>query len=328
MVFATLSARPSGRSQGYLADLALLLVGGGALLMALILWLDDAQGGLTGNGVFKAIELGPWIADPAHAPLYPSNYLFYPVYGAGCRLLDLLGVFAGDPRRQLTILNAASASFCLCVVYLLVRRLTGDRLIALAAAVFHIACSDVLFLAIINEDIMPSYTVMFASMALAAVWFAQPTAPRVIAVSVLFSVGWLFEWRLMFPTLPAMLLALWLCEKSIGRKLAWIALFLAGMTATAAVAAWVSRGHDHAASPLELLWTGKAVVSAWSGFTALKVFYLTDGLAGYLMGIGLASIAHFPGWDVWRIGAIACEVAIGAAALAILWRARGDMRAW
>ena len=114
------------------------------------------------------MELKPWVADPANAPLYPSNYLFYPVYGALCRLLDLLGVFAGDPRRQMTILNAVSASLCLGVVYLMVRALTGDRLIALLAALFHLACSFVLFLAITNEDIMPSYTLLFASMALAS----------------------------------------------------------------------------------------------------------------------------------------------------------------
>ena len=41
------------------------------------------------------------------------------------------------------------------------------------------------------------------------------------------------EWRLMFPTLPAMLAALWLCEERPARRLGWIALFLAGMVATA-----------------------------------------------------------------------------------------------
>src|SRR6185369_8305121 len=105
-----------------------------ALLVAIILWFDNAQGLLTGNGVFKTAELRPWIADPASAPLYPSNYLFYPVYGALCRLLDSLGVLVGDPRRQLTLLNAASASLCLCVVYALARSLTGSRALALLAA--------------------------------------------------------------------------------------------------------------------------------------------------------------------------------------------------
>jgi hypothetical protein len=129
-------------------------------------------------------------------------------------------------------------------------------LIALIAAAFHIASMFVLFLAITNEDIMPSYTVMFASMALAALWFPRPTAPRVLAVSVLFSLGWLFEWRLMFPTLPAMLLALWLCEPRLGRRLGWVALFLGGIVATAAATALAWSGHKNAVAPFDLIWTG------------------------------------------------------------------------
>ncbi|HYD04194.1 MAG TPA: hypothetical protein VEC60_00625, partial [Reyranella sp.] len=137
-------------------DLALLLAGSFVLLVLVILWFDNAQGKLTGNGVFKTAELRPWISDPSAAPLYPANYLFYPVYGTLCRLLDALGVFAGDPRRQLTVLNAASAALCLGVVWRLALALTSDRAVALATALFHLACSYVLVLAITNEDIMPS----------------------------------------------------------------------------------------------------------------------------------------------------------------------------
>src|SRR5438477_3881924 len=137
-----------------IADLALLVIGGSALLIAIVAWLDNAQGGLTGNGVFKSLELKPWVADPANAPLYPANYLYYPLMGALCRLLDLLGVFAGDPRRQLTIVNAVSGGLGLGIVYLLIRAVTGERLVALLAALFHLASSFVMFLAIINEDIM------------------------------------------------------------------------------------------------------------------------------------------------------------------------------
>src|SRR5204862_2376607 len=120
LVFALNPSRPSTHP-GTLADLALLVIGGSTLLIAIVLWFDNAQGGLTGNGVFKSLELKPWVTDPANAPLYPANYLFYPLYGALCRLLDMLGVFVGDPRRQMTILNAVSCSLCLGVVYLLIR---------------------------------------------------------------------------------------------------------------------------------------------------------------------------------------------------------------
>ena len=326
VVFAGTSTRSSPKD-GHGVDLALLSVGGSALLIALILWFDNAQGGLTGNGVFKSLELKPWVTDPASAPLYPANYLFYPVYGALCRVLDLLGVFAGDPRRQITILNAVSCSLCLCTVYLMARALTGDRLVALLTALFHIASSFVMFLAIVNEDILPSYTLLFASMALGAVWFARPTTARVVAVAALFSLAWLFEWRLMFPTLPAMLAALWLCEKHPALRFGRIALFLATMAAMASVAALASHGHNGAAGPLDLLWTGKAVNSVWAGFTWPKVGYLWDGMVAYLLGAGVAAIPGIPGWDIWRYTATIWMLAIAAIAVPMLWRQRHDSRA-
>jgi len=327
LAFATGSSTTSRQTGGYAADLAVLAIGGSALLIAVILWFDNAQGGLTGNGVFKSLELKPWVTDPASAPLYAANYLFYPVYGALCRGLDLLGVFAGDPRRQITILNAVSASLCLCAVYLMARAVTGDRLVALATALFHIASSFVMFLAIVNEDILPSYTLLFAAMALGAVWFAQPTALRVVLVAALFSLAWLFEWRLMFPTLPAMLAALWLCERRPAMRLAWAALFLATMLAMAGLAALATHGHNGAAGPLDLIWTGKAVRSVWAGFTWPKVFYLWEGMGAYLLGAGVTAIPGIPGWDIWRITATVWMLAIAVVAVPMLWRARHDSRA-
>ncbi|WP_428680983.1 hypothetical protein [Reyranella sp.] len=315
------------KARGTPADLALLVLGGSAVLIALILWFDNAQGGLTGNGVFKSLELKPWVVDPANAPLFASNYLFYPVYGALCRLLDLLGVFAGDPRRQLTILNAVSASLCAGVAYLLARAMTGDRAIAWLTAAFHLATSHVMFLAIVNEDIMPSYTVMFAAMALGAIWFARPSAARVAAVSVLFSIGWLFEWRLMFPTLPAMLAALWFCEPRLARRFAWIALFLACLVATAALVALAWRGHAGAVGPFDLIWTGKAVRSVWAGFTWAKVGYLWDGIVAYLLGTGVTTFDGLPGWDIWRFTTTFVLLGIGFVACSTLWRARDEGRA-
>jgi hypothetical protein len=326
LAFAPSISRSSSRSGGTLVDLVLLVVGGGALLIAIVLWFDNAQGGLTGNGVFKSLELRPWVTEPGTAPLYPSNYLFYPLYGALCRLLDLLGVFTGDPRRQMTILNAASCALSFGIIYLLIRNLTGHRVVALLAALFHLASNFVMFLAIINEDIMPSYTVLLAAMALGAVWLARPTAPRVLTVSVLFSLAWLMEWRLMFPTLPAMLVALWVCEPNWQRRLGWIALFLAGMVATAAIVAWAWQGHEGAVGTFDLIWTGKAVRSVWAGFTWAKVGYMWDGMVGYLLGAGVAAIPGIPGWDIWRWVATIWMLAVAFFALPFLWRHWDDPR--
>ncbi|MBS0524239.1 MAG: hypothetical protein JSS04_11465 [Proteobacteria bacterium] len=305
------------------ADAGLIAAATFVLLVGIILWLDNAQALLTGNGVFKATELKPWINDPATAPLYPSNYLFYPVYGALCRVLDWLGVLTGDPRRQITILNAASAALCLGVVYRLSGAYTQSRALAASAALFHLACSFVLMLAITNEDIMPSYTVTMAAMALAAVWFVKPTPARVLAVSVVFSLGWLGEWRLIFPALPGLLAALWIAPASLSSRLRAIALLLAGIVATASVAALLGRGHNGAVGPFDLLWTGKAVHSAWAGFSWAKVGYLRDGIAAYLLGTAISWIPVV-GWDLWRYLSLVLMAGLTAAAASELWPRRRD----
>ncbi len=304
-------------------DTALIAAGTFGLLVGIILWLDNAQAFLTGNGVFKAAELKPWISAPASAPLYPSNYLFYPVYGALCRVLDGLGVLTGDPRRQITILNAASAALCVSIVYRLGCALTQSRALAASAALFHLACGFVLMLAITNEDIMPSYTVTLAAMALAAVWFARPTPLRVLAVSAVFSLGWLGEWRLMFPALPGLLVALWLAPESLTARLRAIALLLAGIVATASVAALLGRGHTGAVGPFDLIWTGKAVHSAWAGFSWAKLGYLRDGVASYLLGTALSWIPVV-GWDLWRYLSLVLIAGLTWAAALELWPRRRE----
>ena len=148
-----------------------------------------------------------------------------------------------------------------------------------------------------------------------------------MAVAALFSLGWLFEWRLMFPTLPAMLAALWLCEARPARRLAWIALFLADHAGDGRRRRpWAWQGHDDAVGPIDLIWTGKAVRSVWAGFTWPKVGYLWDGMVAYLLGTGITTFAALPGWDIWR-GAALWMVAVAAVALPMLWRARHDPRA-
>ena len=304
-------------------DAGLIAAGTFVLLVGIILWLDNAQAFLTGNGVFKAAELKPWISDPASAPLYPSNYLFYPVYGVLCRLLNSLGRPDGrsaaadhDPeRRQRGALPRWSIAWA-------APSPTAARWPA-SAALFHLACSFVLMLAITNEDIMPSYTVTLAAMALAAVWFARPTPARVFAVSVVFTLGWLGEWRLMFPALPGLLAALWLAPESPTSRLRAIVLLLAGIVATASVAALLGRGHNGAVGPFDLIWTGKAVHSAWAGFSWAKVGYLRDGVASYLLGTALSWIP-VAGWDLWRYLSLVLIAGLSWAASLELWPRRHE----
>ncbi|MBX9945522.1 MAG: hypothetical protein K2Y40_15670 [Reyranella sp.] len=307
---------------GYRLDLAVISIVSFGLLVVLVLWLDNAET-LTSNGVFKAVTIKTWIADPANAKLDTSNYLYYPFMAVLCRLLDLMGVYPGDPRHQLTIINAFSASLCLAIVYLLVRRITGNRAVAWAATLFHLASAFFLNLAISNEDIMPSYAVLLASMALASVWFVEPSWRRVSIVATLFTLAWMLEWRLMFPTLPALILALAVTPGRPVDRLGRIALFLAVMVGLAEITMllWGPQ-NGNAGAVQDLLWTGKGVASGWAGFAARKFTYLWVGVSEYLVGGSNVGGDPPPSMlpELWF--STFCIATIAAASLALLWRDR------
>src|SRR5689334_19340700 len=191
-------------------------------LCSLIGWLQNVHI-ITANGMYKSIQAEPWIADFSNARLDPSNYLYFPLYGASARLLDALGILRGVPWKQFAYLNALWASLGVAAVHGFVLRFTGQARIAALAALFHLGCGFVLLLAVINEDIMPGYVLVLMSMLLAGLWFDRPTARRVMAVGVLFTLGWLIEWRLIFPTLPALILALAMADVPLKRRAGLIA---------------------------------------------------------------------------------------------------------
>ena len=128
-------------------------------LCGLIAWLQNVHI-ITANGMYKSIQAEPWIADPSRARLDPSNYLYFPLYGALCRLLDWLGIDRGVPWRQFAWLNAVFASLATVIVYAFVHRLTGSVRAAVLAACFHFGCGFVLLLSVISEDIMPGYALV------------------------------------------------------------------------------------------------------------------------------------------------------------------------
>ena len=51
------------------------------------------------------------------------------------------------------------------------------------AALFHLGCGTFLLLGVINEDIMPGYTLVLIAMLLAGLWFDQPNYRRVAMVA-------------------------------------------------------------------------------------------------------------------------------------------------
>jgi hypothetical protein len=297
-----------------------------AVLCGLIAWLHNVHI-ITANGMYKSIQAEPWIADPASARLDPSNYLYFPLYGALCRLLDWLGIDRGVPWRQFAWLNAFFASIATTIVYAFVHRVTASRRAAALAACFHLGCGFVLLLSVISEDIMPGYTLVLGAMALAALWFDRPTHARVALVGGLFTLGWLMEWRLLFPLLPALVVALAFAPQRPLRRLAMIGTLLASIVVVAGLVQLWSERYPGAVGLHDILWTGKGVATGWAGLSWDKAWMMLSGVGNYFLIVG--------GWvdplSAQRTAAplivsVALQAAILIATVVALWPRRAEPR--
>ena len=256
-----------------------------AALTGLIGWLQNVDI-ITSNGLYKAIEAEPWISDFRHARLDPSNYLYFPLYGALAHLLDLVGFRRGVAYEQFAYLNAFFASLGCVFVYGFVHRLTGRVVVAVAATLFHFGTGFFLLLGVVNEDIMPGYVLVLASMLMAALWFDRPTWRQIVAVAVVFTLGWMVEWRLMFPTLPALGLALLLSDGNWKTRALRVGALLAAIVATAGIVQQIWEGHNGAMGLPDLLWTGKGVSSGWAGIGWDKAWMMLSGVGNYFLILG------------------------------------------
>ncbi len=292
--------------------------------VAVILWLDNVHV-VTMTGMFKSIQAEAWITDPGTARLDESNYLFFPLYGLSCRLLDALGIYRGMAWKQFAVLNAFWASVCVAFVHVFTCRLWGNARAAALTAGFHAGSGFVLLLAVINEDIMPGYALVFAAMALAALWFDRPTAGRVIVVGLLFTVAWLIEWRLIFPTLPALILALLAARQPLRRRLLLVGVLLLSIVALAELVALAWHGHEGPTQLLELLWTGKGINSGWGGFSLEKAWLMLWGVSNYfLLTFAMGADGRA---EAFALAAPAIlQIALLVAAAVVLWPRRNDGR--
>jgi hypothetical protein len=293
-------------------------------LSGLIGWLQNVHM-ITANGMYKSIQAEPWIADFAHARLDPSNYLYFPLYGASARLLDALGVLRGVAWKQFAYLNAFWASLAVAAVYGFAHRLSGEARVAAFAALFHLGCGFVLLLAVINEDIMPGYTLVLIAMLLAGLWFDKPTHGRVIVVAIVFTLGWLVEWRLIFPTLPALVLALAIAPLPPRRRAVLVVVLLVAIVATAGLVQLAWEGHNGAVGLHDLLWTGKGVDSGWAGLGWGKGWMMLAGVGDYLLTSGAHTSPVSARQATLPLGlSVLVQLAIFLVCVAVLWPRRTD----
>ena len=232
------------------------------------------------------------------------------------------------PWKQFAYLNALWASLAVVFVYAFVHRVTGSAKAAALAACFHFGCGFVLLLAVISEDIMPGYTLVLCAMFLAGLWFDRPSHRRVaLVVGALFTLGWLIEWRLMFPTLPALVLALALSEGRPARRLALIGTLVVSILAVAGIVQLLWEGHNGAMGLHDILWTGKGVTTGWAGLSADKAWMMLSGIGNYFLIVG--------GWvdplSARRAAAplvvsVLLQAAIFVVSVIVLWPRRADRR--
>ena len=297
-----------------------------AVLIGLIGWLQNVNI-ITGNGLYKAMQAEPWIADFRHGRLDASNYLYFPLYGALAQLLDWVGVLRGIPYKQFAYLNAFFASLGCVFVYAFVRRLTGSAVVAIAATLFHFGTGFFLLLGVISEDIMPGYVLILASMLMAALWFDRPTWQQIVIVAVAFTLGWMVEWRLMFPTLPALGLALLLSDGTWKTRVLRAGGLLVAVVATAGIIQQIWEGHNGAMGLPDLLWTGKGLSSGWAGIGWNKAWMMLSGVGNYFLILG-GFVDPLSAQRAMRplLISIAIQVAIFVASAVLLWPRRHDRR--
>ncbi|MBV8393711.1 MAG: hypothetical protein JOY81_11070 [Alphaproteobacteria bacterium] len=296
-------------------------------LVGVIQWLQNGNI-FTSNGMYKSIQAEPWIHDYWHARLDPSNYLYFPLIGVSTHLLDLAGVLPGWPWKQFAYVNAFWAAICIVFVYAFFWTLTGgDLAVTVLATLFHLGTGFFLLLGVISEDIMPGYALVLASMALGALWFDKPTYKRVILVGTLFTIGWLIEWRLIFPTLPAFVLALAIADAPIRKRAAWIATLLVTVVAVAGIVQQIWEGHNGAVGLPDLLYTGKGVDSGWGGIGWGKVWLMLSGVGDYFLITDVYFDPASAQRGLAKLGPVVLvELAILVAGVVLLWPRRHDRR--
>jgi hypothetical protein len=164
-------------------------------------------------------------------------------------------------------------------------------------------------------------------MALATLWFDRPTIGRAAVVGVIFAFGWLLEWRLLFPTLPALILALALVPLPVKRRGLLIGTLLLAMLLTVEIVCLFWDGHDGSGQIHQLLWTGKAIDKGWGGFAAEKFALAAAGMGEYLLGgRNLADPANIAAhWREWGVS-LALQLSLLACTGVIAWYRRRDLR--
>ncbi len=247
---------------------------GAVLLIAVVAFYDNTNRGTT-NGLWKSINVAPWVEWTPDRKTEDGNLLYYPVIGTMVRALPST---LGPVWRRMAFVNVVFASAVLGLTYLIALRLFESRSAAWFTCLTHAGAAFFLLLATINEDIMPGYAWFVAAMACAVV--PRRTTGWTLALAAQFvALSWLFHSSLQLPGIVAIGAGILAgapdFRRSVGRAAFFGACLLPlPVLATLAMDVDVSAG----------FWSGKGIGTGWGGFSLNKVIFMWSGIAQYVAG--------------------------------------------
>ena len=158
-------------------ELLLIVVVASIALFSIIFFYDNVHRATT-NGLWKSIDVTPWVERSPTRWTDGDNMLYYPVVAALIRLLpaDTFGAV----WQRMAFVNALFGAAVLALTYAIALRLFASRLTAVFASAAQLAMAFFLLLSTINEDIMPGYVWFVA--AVACVVLPRQFTPRTVVV--------------------------------------------------------------------------------------------------------------------------------------------------
>lgn len=278
----------------------------------------------TTNGLWKSITLNEYSADPGWHRIIPANALLYPLHAMFGSVYDLFPFLPIERWRQMGLTNGFFGALSAGVCYFFAYRWTQRHHVAFLASSAYCFAGFVYLHAVTNEDIMPAYFFCLTAMFLAADWFTAPRIWQVVVVSAILSIGWLIEWRVMFPALPPLVLTLVVSQGAssvrITRALVFLGIIILAALLFASLS-WVS-GYRTLPQVVDyakvLLWTGKGVGSGWGGFTTDKVWLLFSAMSEAIFGGRYITDPNWL-WSPRRWSILIGLVALSAMAVSALW---------
>lgn len=284
----------------------------------------------TTNGLWKSEPVAKWVELAPDRSLDPSNLLYFP--GHGFVIRTFLPESLGPVWKRMAYLNAFYGAMALACTHFLIAALTRSRLLAWGGSLFQMGCGFFLLLSIINEDIMASYAWLAAALALAVATWDRPSRLRIASVGILFTISWLFEWRVLFPTLPALTLACLMLPGRWTQRLKWAGVFLGSVFLTVACTALIARGQPGMPATFTdcfrtIVWTGKGIGSGWGGFRIEKIAFLRAGVAQSLLGGHNLHGGQLNSYQNLQLSVGLAVIGLLAVAFVVqVWRNRKDAR--